>query len=719
MALNRADVFEDDKGNPVIFFFRPCAARSKVQPIIEEHGGRVTARMALNAIKLANDDDYLVSDDYYSVRYIEDCVKANKMLDKEKYRLQPRKMVIRDASEDQVSDISFDEDEPQRIRASMKYFQGRKMYTYADDMAILNYIISNDYHEKVAGNTIWKEMEDLQITKHSASSMNTRYRKTIKYNLNLYTIPVTHKKKLNLDYMVTSDDTDSSTERRRPNLINSKKDEISLKSPSKASSPKDTKAAKQADGDNQNKKGSVGSSKSASNSKSPKKTTRSQKSKYFSDCSDDLSDVSDSIPVNNDRKKRKLDFVTSNQASKNDKQKSSNISTPQKSKTVKTAENEESEIDKQCSEPAKRQESLPSKKSLDENYESPDNRITRGKGRLSKTKPPVGTPSKSPTKSNEPKKSLETNGNTTTDSAANANSKQKRTTSHKLQSNPPDQQSNAPTTNKISQRTLYNTEGVTLTPGQMMDKLNSSQREEHNTSVSSVFKPSYGDSTKYKRGSRKKASKTQSPYSKDVHRLDDSVDDDELEDDFDKELMKRVAKTSTQASDDEVPTPSKMRKSKLSTEKHVSNDPLQISTSTKKLKSSEETPEKKSKKTKKRSCRTAYVTVFTDDEEEIDKEVALEKSVTDNSLDEAEIKEFILFLCEEYRLTVAQVQYIIYINNGDVNDTLEWLRTSGECNGKLTWDVQDDEKLDGHLDELFRKYGETTVRNRIAFLEGT
>lgn len=36
--------------------------------------------------RLANDDDFLVSENNYSVRYIEDCVKANKLLEKEKYR---------------------------------------------------------------------------------------------------------------------------------------------------------------------------------------------------------------------------------------------------------------------------------------------------------------------------------------------------------------------------------------------------------------------------------------------------------------------------------------------------------------------------------------------------------------------------------------------------------------------------------------------------------
>ncbi|XP_062605717.1 mucin-4-like isoform X2 [Saccostrea cucullata] len=700
MALKRENIFKD-----VIFFFRPCAARSKVQPIIEENGGKVTARMTLNAIKLANDDDYLVSDDYFSVRYIEDCVKANEMLDKEKYRLETRRVVIRNASDDQVSDISFDEEQPQILRASSKYLQGRKMYTYADDMAILNYIISNDYHDKVAGNTVWKEMEDLQITKHSASSMNTRYRKIIKHNLNLYTIPVTHKKKLNLDYLASSDDTDSSTELKMPNRTNSKKDEITINSPSKTSSPKVSKPARQMEED-----------------KSPRKTTRSQKTKDFSNSSADSSELSDSIPVSVKRKKKKLDFVTSTKqkTSKINKQaKSSNVGTPQKSKIGKASEDEENKIDEQCSEPTKKQASSPSKNSVDENIESSDSILTRGKERLCKSKPSVGTPSKSPTKTKESKKSVETNGNATTDSAAKGNGKQKKTTSHKLQSDPSGQQLNTSTAERKSQRTLYNTEGFTLMPGQITDKLDSSQTEELNTSVSSVFKPSYGDSPKYKRGFRKKSGRTQSPYSKDVRKLDDSVDEDELEDDFDKELMKRVAKTSTQAFDEEAPTPSKTRKSSLSNRKYDSDDSAQIITSRKKLKSSEETPGKKSKKTKKKSSHTAYVTVFADDEEEIVQEVVQENSVTSNTLDEAELKELILYLCEEYQLTVGQVQYIFYINNGDVNDTKEWLRTSGECNGKLTWDVQDDEKLDGHLDELFRKYGETTVRNRIAFLEGT
>lgn len=39
-------------------------------------------------------------------------------------------------------------------------------------------------------------------------------------------------------------------------------------------------------------------------------------------------------------------------------------------------------------------------------------------------------------------------------------------------------------------------------------------------------------------------------------------------------------------------------------------------------------------------------------------------------------------LCREYQLTVKQVRYVLFINNGDINESLEWLRTSGERNGK-------------------------------------
>lgn len=28
-------IFEDEKGNPIVFYFRPCATRSKIQPIVE------------------------------------------------------------------------------------------------------------------------------------------------------------------------------------------------------------------------------------------------------------------------------------------------------------------------------------------------------------------------------------------------------------------------------------------------------------------------------------------------------------------------------------------------------------------------------------------------------------------------------------------------------------------------------------------------------------
>lgn len=37
--------------------------------------------------------------------------------------------------------------------------------------------------------------------------------------------------------------------------------------------------------------------------------------------------------------------------------------------------------------------------------------------------------------------------------------------------------------------------------------------------------------------------------------------------------------------------------------------------------------------------------------------------------------------------------------------------------GKLTWDLQDDGKLDEDLDMLYRKYGESIVQRRILFLD--
>lgn len=36
--------------------------------------------------RFVNDDDFLVFENNYFVRYIEDCVKVNKLLEKEKYR---------------------------------------------------------------------------------------------------------------------------------------------------------------------------------------------------------------------------------------------------------------------------------------------------------------------------------------------------------------------------------------------------------------------------------------------------------------------------------------------------------------------------------------------------------------------------------------------------------------------------------------------------------
>lgn len=694
-------IFEDEKGNPIVFYFRPCATRSKVQPIVEEHGGTVTARLALNAIKLANDDDFLVTEDNYSVRYIEDCVKAKKLLEKENYRLQPRKIAIRSASEDEVSDISFDDNNSLILKASSKHFKGRKPYSYDDDMKILYFIIKNGYHEKVAGIKLWEEMEELGITQHSASSMNTRYRKFIKFHLTLYPIPLKHKIKLNTDYLASPDEKDISPEKKTAKSPQ-KNPGTGKKSPHSSpqikilsKSPKASTPAKQ------NVEKSQNGTKSGSKSPSPPKTASlsspprpasTGKSKYFTRSSEDSGELSNDEAIKGRKRTRKLQFVTSTS-------KKTGAESPLKVSTT---------TDDESSEPVKKRVGRPRKKPLAESEVSQESETQVGGTSFKAQK---GSPSLRRTSSRNRKmagdpESLDT-----------------------AKTGKTDRQSNVQNLEKKSHKTLYNTEGSTLTPGQVTEIPKSpSKSNQAKTSIGCLFKTT---SNKASSPRKSTAVNTRSSSAENANMLDDSIDNDELEDDFDKELLKHVAKTSTQVSDDEGTSTPKKRRLRSKLVASNSQSPRQEKTSDKlgsgkSSNPSEETLKKSSKNTRKTSStgprksktRTTYVTVFNDEEESVGTtEIAQEDVVMENCLEKEETKDLILTLCREYQLTVKQVRYVLFINNGDVNESLEWLRTSGERNGKLTWDMQDDDKLDGDLEQLYRKYGESEVQKRILFLD--
>ncbi|XP_063415679.1 telomeric repeat-binding factor 2-interacting protein 1-like isoform X3 [Mytilus trossulus] len=147
------------ENEPILFFLRPCPDKSKINPLVEYGGGKVLSKFVTGAIKLAQDGDYVSSGDYISTKYVLDCVKNNHLMDTEKYKMKRR-----------------------------------TKYTDEEDVAMLSYIVTEHRQNAIHGNQLYKDMQVLKITKHTAPSMNSRMRKCILPNISKYNIPKKWKK---------------------------------------------------------------------------------------------------------------------------------------------------------------------------------------------------------------------------------------------------------------------------------------------------------------------------------------------------------------------------------------------------------------------------------------------------------------------------------------------------------------------------------------------
>lgn len=316
----------------------------------------------------------------------------------------------------------------------------------------------------------------------------------------------------------------------------------------------------------------------------PKKTVITRRSKYFDDSSDDSVDESNTIPTGVKTKKMKLKFTCDDEqpTSESATQSFSHLkSSPKKLRNAeksshgvekdttatvnhshagkedimtshsgkskeKNHENEEQEIDEQSVEPVNNPVGR-LRKPRSKNEMSPRNKSKESeRGQRCS----LGTPSKSKTES--PQSKSDRKKYPTTGSSPKVNERGKPSISDSPKPGPSCKQSNAQKTGKKPHRTLYNSESATLTPNQMKN-LSSLSQTKSDMSPSSLYKCTSEGVRKSSRYERidSKAIKRKSPHGKGSSRLDDSVDDNELEDDFDKELMKRVALTSTQLLVDE------------------------------------------------------------------------------------------------------------------------------------------------------------------------
>lgn len=251
---------------------------------------------------------------------------------------------------------------------------------------------------------------------------------------------------------------------------------------------------------------------------SPRKPASAEKSKYFAESSEDSGETSNAGAGRGRKKHRKLQFVTNTS-------KQAGTESPLKLSTT---------TDDESSEPVKKKIGRPRRNPLRET-EASQNMETQTRS----------TPSKLQKSSPSVQRTSSRNRETVGDSSRKDSQNPKESNTAKTGRS--DGQSNVQNLEKKLQKTLYNTEGSTLTPGQVKNFPKSPTRsKEGKASIGCLFK-----ATSNKASSSKDMVNTRLSRVENANVLDDYIDDDELEDDFDKELLKRVAKTSTQVSDDE------------------------------------------------------------------------------------------------------------------------------------------------------------------------
>ncbi|XP_041357979.1 protein SCAF11-like isoform X2 [Gigantopelta aegis] len=180
MAANTFDhsrtLFMKEDGTPMTFHMRPCSERKYLRQLIEHGGGIMTSKAREDCIRLAEKGSTVTSENYISSKYITECVKENRILDKTKFRYLP-------AADDGMEPASV------IIRIDERLTKGRKKYSAQDDKNIVKYLIEKKLHTQIRGKKIWRDMEFIEITCHSSESMRDHMLKVILPNINSYDFP--------------------------------------------------------------------------------------------------------------------------------------------------------------------------------------------------------------------------------------------------------------------------------------------------------------------------------------------------------------------------------------------------------------------------------------------------------------------------------------------------------------------------------------------------
>ncbi|XP_057181920.1 telomeric repeat-binding factor 2-interacting protein 1 [Triplophysa rosa] len=207
-------LFLDTSGQQMRFFLRPGPTKEEIAPLVTKGGGKMCRVQEHSAVLLADPKDASsamtsTGQTYISIQYIRDCVEQNQLLDIDGY-------VINDGPS-------------KKTRSSTQnQGNGRLSYSAEDDAAILKFIENRQSEAK--GILVWKEMQNIKLTKHTWQSMKDRFKRHIQFKLidkSSEKCPSVASKRKALAFIDSSMNTENVSQ-------TSSKDESSQKSPQKS-----------------------------------------------------------------------------------------------------------------------------------------------------------------------------------------------------------------------------------------------------------------------------------------------------------------------------------------------------------------------------------------------------------------------------------------------------------------------------------------------------
>ncbi|TGZ60079.1 hypothetical protein CRM22_008748 [Opisthorchis felineus] len=153
-------------GTEMTFTLHRCPDFFTLLPLVVAGGGVLEKRVRTNSILLTEAGSLVESDRYIHVQYVRDCIRARRRLPMDGYKVIPGIP---------VPEI------PSRVphpAASVPYSPNRrtrKPFTKVESESVQNYISKHGLQDKVHGHSIWRSMEQLGVTSHSAEGMRAHY----------------------------------------------------------------------------------------------------------------------------------------------------------------------------------------------------------------------------------------------------------------------------------------------------------------------------------------------------------------------------------------------------------------------------------------------------------------------------------------------------------------------------------------------------------------